>query len=152
MGRPHDPDDADDDYGHRPPARPSASPALVVALAVGGAALLGALACAGFLLLSARAARDAAQERAAVRADAAAAKPAKGGTRVYTREEFRDLVMGKTPDEVAAALGRPDETSEAGGVVRWTYRGRVRDPAPGEAPATPVAVVFRDGQVAEVND
>jgi hypothetical protein len=58
--------------------------------------------------------------------------------------------MGKTPDEVVAVLGRPDEAREDGGVLRWTYRDRVRDPAPGGPPATPAVVEFRDGRVTEV--
>ena len=44
----------------------------------------------------------------------------------YTRAQFDDLVDGKTPDEVIAAVGKPDTTNDTG---RWTYYGITYDPA-----------------------
>jgi hypothetical protein len=130
------------------------SPVVIIALVVGGILLLGAVACAGLGLFWARSARDV-EQRAAVQAQAEVVKeadPAKadaGTRRVYTPEEFRQRVIGKTPDEVRAALGEPDQIREDGNVVRWTYRGRLKDPEPGKAAPTPV-VVFRNGKAVEV--
>jgi hypothetical protein len=148
-------DDADDDYGdRRPSARSGMSPVLIIVLVVGGVLVVGAVLCGGFLLFSARAVRDAAEEQAAVQADAAAraakAGTAKAGTkRVWTRDEFRKLVMGKTPDEVVAAVGQPDGTDEDGGRPVWTYRGRTKDPGTGKTDAA-VSVRFARGSVIEV--
>ena len=44
--------------------------------------------------------------------------------RTYTREEFRSRVMGKTRDEVIAAVGRPDETNTVAWYRVWHYHGR----------------------------
>jgi hypothetical protein len=127
-----------------------------MAIAVGAVVLLGLVLAAGFAVIEAgseRQARDA--EAAALAGERTEGEihrvEAQARTRkAFTRLEFRNRFMGQTPDEVAAALGRPDETSEEEGVVRWTYRDRVRDPAPGQAPATPVMLVFRNGKVTEV--
>jgi hypothetical protein len=137
--------DERDDYDDQPRRR-GMSPAAIV---LGGVCALGLLACGGLCFLGWMAAPipPAAPPPVVVQADPA--KGAKGMTRVYTRQEFRDLVTGKTPDEVTRAVGRPDETSEDGDAIRWTYRGRVQDPGPGQPAAAPV-VVFREGKVAEV--
>lgn len=65
-----------------------------------------------------------------------------------TRAEFRERVVGKTPDEVIEAVGRPDSTAENDGPffrsARWEYRRRTVDPATGRV--DPVArVEFRNG-------
>jgi hypothetical protein len=143
----------EDDDRDRPPDRPPAtSPVLIIALLVGGVLLLGAVACAGLGLVWFRAAEEVRQDEAAARAEAKSGPAAvviDKAQHLYTREEFWQLVIGKTPDEVRAALGKPDEVKEDGDEVRWTYRGRIKDPEPGKAAPTPV-VVFRDGKAAEV--
>jgi hypothetical protein len=137
-----------DDYDEQP-RRSGTSPGLILALVLGGLLLLVVGCGAVFLFRYWATAIPPANATAPVVVQADPAKGAKGITRVYTRQEFRDLVMGKVQDEVIAAVGKPDETSEDGDVVRWTYGGRVRDPGPGQPAATPV-VVFREGKAAEV--
>jgi hypothetical protein len=44
--------------------------------------------------------------------------------KTWTREEFRKLVMGKTPDEVIAAVGRPDKIHDDQGGQSWYYDQR----------------------------
>ncbi len=66
-----------------------------------------------------------------------------------TRAEFRDLVKGKTPEEVVALVGRPDRTSEVPGQTDWVYNARTRDPVSGKLDLYAV-VVFRDGWVEDV--
>ena len=68
----------------------------------------------------------------------------------YTREKFRELVIGKTPDEVIAAVGKPDRTVESGTAVFWYYDARTTDPATGQADKK-AQVVIRNGKAAEVN-
>jgi hypothetical protein len=105
-------------------------------LLAGGCVVVG-----GFAVMWSHVESDKRRPAGAAKVDAA--------VKVYTRQEFRDLVMGKTEDEVIAAVGKPDETTEDGDAIRWTYEGRVRDPGPGQPAATPV-VVFREGKAAEV--
>lgn len=40
---------------------------------------------------------------------------------VYTRDELRTMVMGKTPDEVIAIIGKPSKTDETSNGFMWTY-------------------------------
>ena len=47
------------------------------------------------------------------------------------REEFREMVMGKSAIEVEELLGEPDQTAEVLGGKSWAYRGVTRDPATG---------------------
>jgi hypothetical protein len=147
-------EDDEDDRDDYPPQRQGMSPAWIVVIVVGGVSLLGLMACAGIGLLGFWAApvNAPANPGAVAVNDPAVIQPADGkvrdSKRVYTRQEFRDLVMGKTEDEVIAAVGKPDEVSEDGEIARWTYRDRVRDAA-GKAAVTPV-VVFRDGKAVEV--
>jgi hypothetical protein len=70
--------------------------------------------------------------------------------RVYTRAEFRVLVLGKTPDEVIKAVGNPDRTSESGVAVFWYYDARTTNPATSRTDSK-AQLVVRDGKVAEVN-
>lgn len=63
------------------------------------------------------------------------------------REDFRQRVMGKSEQEVLAAVGRPKETSDLGTLTFWDY-GSIHDPWSGkEGPAT---VIFKDGVVYKV--
>ena len=65
----------------------------------------------------------------------------------YTREEFKALVMGKTPDEVIAAIGRPDKTWDDG--KEWSYDGITIDPITGKRDYVS-SIEFKDGKVARV--
>ena len=68
----------------------------------------------------------------------------------YTREKFRELVIGKTPDEVIAAVGKPDRTVESGTAIFWYYDARTTNPDTGMADKK-AQVVIRNGRAAEVN-
>lgn len=55
--------------------------------------------------------------------------------KVYSRDEFSKLVVGKTPAEVIAVLGKPDSTQERSnesGSPTWYFYSRTRDPATGK--------------------
>lgn len=84
------------------------------------------------------------------RPPATPAAPAAPGPTVYDREEFRAVLLGKTPDEVLARIGTPDSTQDYAGRGNWYYRGRTRDPVTGDLDAR-AQVVFRDGRVKSVN-
>lgn len=68
----------------------------------------------------------------------------------WTRDEFRALVMGKTKDEVIAAVGKPDKTQEDRTAEYWYYDKRTYDPV-AEKNDNRVQVVFKDGIVTGVN-
>src|SRR4029453_17557516 len=68
----------------------------------------------------------------------------------YTREKFRELVIGKTPDEVIAVVGKPDRTVESSTAVFWYYDGRTADGATGKADKK-AQIIIRNGKAAEVN-
>lgn len=69
---------------------------------------------------------------------------------VYDRAVFRGLVLGKRPDEVTAAVGKPDRVVEAGTAVFWYYDARTINPTTGK-PDHKVQVVFQYGGVTEIN-
>jgi hypothetical protein len=69
---------------------------------------------------------------------------------IYSRDEFKDLLMGKTAGEVIAAVGEPFRTSEDSDTAYWHYRRRTRDPITGKIDSD-VQVVFRDERVVAVN-
>jgi hypothetical protein len=52
--------------------------------------------------------------------------------KVWTRDEFKALVVGKNPTEIEAAVGKPDSTNEFAGSVRWRYKERTTDPVTGK--------------------
>jgi outer membrane protein assembly factor BamE (lipoprotein component of BamABCDE complex) len=70
--------------------------------------------------------------------------------KTWTREEFRQLVVGKSADEVISAVGRPDKTSDNGGDPYWYYWDKTVDPTSGKTDSN-AQVVFKHGQVARVN-
>ena len=67
---------------------------------------------------------------------------------VMLRKDFEAAVMGKTPDEVLAAVGRPDETVQMPGEDTWFYRGKVKDPITGNVSTAIVAIT--KGRVSRV--
>lgn len=69
---------------------------------------------------------------------------------VYDRAKFRGLVLGRTPDQVRAAVGKPDRMVESGTAVFWYYEGRTVNPTTGK-PDKKVQVVFQYGQVTEID-
>jgi hypothetical protein len=74
------------------------------------------------------------------------------GPGLIPRPDFTARVDGKTEDEVVAAVGRPDETSEdpASRTKFWHFKRRTRDPVSGVTDAD-VQVVIMDGRVTAVN-
>jgi hypothetical protein len=150
----HQWDDGDDDYRERPyPRRPGMSPVLIIALVVGGLLMLGLVACGVVGLFAWRVAPQPAGQPAAVETGPAEQMAHLGGTkgkRIYARAEFKELVMGKTADEVIAAVGKPDRTEADEFGTYWHYRGRTTDPVTGKTdPDT--RLEFKEGRVSEVN-
>jgi hypothetical protein len=150
----HQWDDGDDDYRERPHPRPSASPVLVISLVGGGLLLVGAFACGGLAIFWTRSADRAANEQAAIVAEAEGARvvaEAKAtAAKVYTRDEFRDLVIGKTPAEVRAVLGPPKRESESPKRVVWHYQKRTTDPATSKLDEE-AQVVFENERVVRID-
>lgn len=70
--------------------------------------------------------------------------------KTYTRDQFRDLLVGKTPDEVVKAVGKPDRTHDIAGRIVWHYDGMTTDPATGKPDRT-AQVIFEQGVVNRVN-
>jgi hypothetical protein len=66
--------------------------------------------------------------------------------RVYTREEFKALVLGKTEAEVIETVGRPDETNEGVTSHGWIYKRRTKDPVTGKTDAV-ASIFFLKGKV-----
>jgi outer membrane protein assembly factor BamE (lipoprotein component of BamABCDE complex) len=149
----HDPDR--DDY-REPPRRQSSNATVIVLIVVVAVLLVVVVACGALFFLGWRTA-DRLEEMADVRAEQAKAKaviqPAgeKVGDskRIYTRDEFRKLVMGKTPDEVIAAVGKPDHTQKGEPGTFWYYTERTRDPATGKMDRN-ARLAFQDGRVSAV--
>lgn len=67
----------------------------------------------------------------------------------YTREEFRQLAIGKTGQELIDAIGRPETTSE-GGFVIWVYKKLTYDPITGKTDADAMVLFDREGRVESV--
>ena len=66
-------------------------------------------------------------------------------TGIMTRDEFRRTVMGKTPDQVVKAVGRPNRTQEFAGMA-WVYDERTKDPVTGNVDTFAI-VAFHGGVV-----
>jgi hypothetical protein len=67
------------------------------------------------------------------------------------REEFRRTVIGKTFDEVIAAIGRPDDTQQLGNFAAfWYYRRAARDEVTGKVGSAQL-VFEAPGVVKDVN-
>jgi hypothetical protein len=70
-----------------------------------------------------------------------------GQTQQLTVPQLRDLVVGKTPDEVIAAVGRPGATSEEGewSGQEWRYFHRFIDPI-SQKPTAWTTLLFTKGK------
>jgi hypothetical protein len=113
-------------------------PALVVLLAIGGGFLFLAIAVGvGALMLAGR----------TVETRPTQTEPA---NKLYTRDEFRKLLMGKTAEEVIQLIGKPKSTSDTPDRnPMWLYRGITYDPL---AKNTDIStyVYFRRGVVDDI--
>ncbi|VTR92147.1 unnamed protein product [Gemmata massiliana] len=56
-------------------------------------------------------------------------KDAQKDKKVYSREDFDRLVVGKSREDVVSAAGTPDSVVEKGGETIWHYKGITRDTA-----------------------
>jgi hypothetical protein len=133
--------DDDDDYPRAVPKKSNTG--LIIALVVGGILLLVVVGCGGLLMFgwmsAARVAEKIEQEEKA-KAELA-----------ITRVQFQTLVLNKTPDEVIAAVGKPDSTQQAGqGDPIWYYKKRTKDPLTGKLDVH-AQVIFEKGKVARVS-
>jgi outer membrane protein assembly factor BamE (lipoprotein component of BamABCDE complex) len=79
------------------------------------------------------------------------AAPKAPAVKKYTRAEFRELLVGKTPDEVIAAVGKPDDTAEIGGQKVWYYSDRSADPVTGKPDVLANVWFGSDGRVERVS-
>lgn len=124
---------------------PTAKSGLLAAALVGGAFLLLAVAFAAFL------AADRASGQPGGRPDPGSARGSAAGEGLAAgpvgRDEFRRRVLYRQAKDVIAAVGRPDETRDAGGTAYWTYRNRTRDPVTGRTDEVAV-IEMQQGNVA----
>ncbi|HJZ92362.1 MAG TPA: hypothetical protein VKE40_15910 [Gemmataceae bacterium] len=65
---------------------------------------------------------------------------------------FTKQIVGKTPDEVIAAVGAPDSIQRSGKDIDtiWYYNRRTKDPVTGKVDVS-VEVIFKDGKVDRVS-
>lgn len=131
--------DEEDDYRDGPP-RKGTTPAVWIVLGVCvvfvGVAAVG---CLGYLFWAGGAAPRPAPP-------ATVAGPAK---KVYTRNELKTLLMGKSSDDVLKLLGTPQETTDLGHAKIWVYHRVSRDPTNGQTDVS-AAVRLEDGRVTMV--
>lgn len=66
--------------------------------------------------------------------------------KVWTADELEAAVLGKTPDEVLATLGRPDRTTNTD--QHWSYDSILLNRITNKL--TTVIILFSDGKVVEV--
>jgi len=137
-------DDADDASGgfRRPDSKPR-NVGLFVGLAVVGAMVAIALLGGTFALFARRAAPKPAAPPPVVLAEPVGVK------RVYTRAEFSQLVIGKTPEEIETSLGKPNVISEAAGEIIWTYFHPTVDPENGAKDAI-ARIHFEKGKAVRI--
>jgi len=69
---------------------------------------------------------------------------------LMTRDEFTRSVMGKSADEVIAAVGKPDRTSKSGTSETWFYDEKTTDSVTGKVDIT-AYVNLKDGVVYHVH-
>lgn len=73
--------------------------------------------------------------------------------KVYEREELRNLLIGRTKEEVVMLLGNPDRTEDTGKNsidADWTYYDVTFDKASGNKDSI-TSVNFRNGRVVKVH-
>ena len=68
-----------------------------------------------------------------------------------TRNEFEaKLVVGMSEQEVIAAIGTPDSTSENGNLKFWYYKQKTVDPITGKVDSS-IQVCFKNGKYSDTN-
>ena len=140
-------DDDSGEYDRPSPARARGGGNAVLWVVLGVAAAL-VLLCGGGGVFAVLKVREAAQR---VQAEIRAAEEQRANdpkNKVYTRDEFRALLMGKTEQEVIDLVGRPDSTDDNRGPDRkvYTYKRRTHDPI-SSSDDLHAYVYFEDGKV-----
>ena len=79
------------------------------------------------------------------------------GQEAMTRSEFKEAVIGKSPEEVIEVVGRPERTTNVpatpglhGGGSNWYYDEITRDEISGNIDFR-TQVIIRDGEVTRIN-
>lgn len=70
--------------------------------------------------------------------------------RLYSRDEFKQLLLHKTEAEVVDVVGRPYRTSHDSDTLYWHYPSRTKDPQTSR-PDSDAQVIFREGKVVSIN-
>jgi hypothetical protein len=73
-----------------------------------------------------------------------------GSQKIYLREEFRAMLLGKTQDEVLEIVGKPESTSDSGDLSSWHYKRITKDPVTDKIDSI-VFVHFDRGRVSSVD-
>ena len=148
----------DDDFGDYSPPKPRSNTLMYVVLSVFGVLLLTCIGAPLALTLMWRdmerrdeQARIEIGRKAEAEAEAhAKAEAAERKAKVYPRDEFRDLVTGKTESEVIDQMGPPDRKEDKGPEnLTYFYDKKTTDPATSKTDAT-TAVKFKFGRVDSV--
>jgi hypothetical protein len=83
-------------------------------------------------------------------------EPDQRARKPISRDEFRAAVTGKTQDQVARAMGQPDDVLSSGGAngkpaaLVWSYSRRTINPANMKTDKT-ASVTFRNGVASELS-
>lgn len=72
-----------------------------------------------------------------------------GTKKVYSRDEFKELVMGKTLEELTASIGRPDVSVSSDFGLTHHYLNRTKNPETGNVDAL-AELTMKDGKVVRV--
>jgi hypothetical protein len=137
----------DDDSRFDEPKRKKGGygPLLIVGGVIGSIVLLGGL-CIGWGFVS-NAAKKVKENEMAKNGQVVGVT--KGQERKFTREEWKTMLIGKTPEEVIAAVGRPNRTREYTDETphEWGYYNKVFNPV--TAKYETGEVIFHDSKVVE---
>lgn len=66
------------------------------------------------------------------------------------RDDFKQSILSKTPEQVLTNVGRPDTTQQSGTIEYWNYHHFTKDPITGKVDNN-AQVVIEDGTVKRVN-
>ena len=126
----------DDEYERK---RPASKTGLIVGITIAGAVFFGFLALvAGLVVWGGK------------KPPTVGHIPEVASGKTYTRAEFRKLVMGKTAEQVKAAVGVPSSTNE-GDTVSWNYMSRTVDEVTGKTDFMALVTFGKDGRVEDVS-
>lgn len=66
------------------------------------------------------------------------------------RDDFKQLIMSKPPEQVILSIGKPDTTQQSGVTEYWNYHSATKDPITGKVDRN-AQVVIEEGVVKKVN-